>query len=57
MKETALGLNRNMKFYFCPMSINMNKGIDGLCGFIRSNLMRAPLSSEVFILWVKTGSR
>lgn len=53
MKETALGLNRNMKFYFCPVSINMNKGIDGLCGFIRSNLMRDPLSSEVFIFMGK----
>lgn len=31
----------------------MNKGIDGLCGFIRSNLMRDPLSSEVFIFMDK----
>lgn len=31
----------------------MNKGIDGLCGVIRSNLMRDPLSSEVFIFMGK----
>ena len=31
----------------------MNKGIDSLCGFIRSNLMRDPLSSEVFIFMGK----
>ena len=38
-----------MKFYFCPEYVNMQKGIDSLCGFIRSNLMRDPFSNEVFI--------
>lgn len=49
MKETVLGLNKDMKFYFCPEYVNMQKGIDSLCGFIRSNLMRDPFSNEVFI--------
>ena len=52
MKETVLGLNKDMKFYFCPEYVNMQKGIDSLCGFIRSNLMRDPFSNEVFI-WRK----
>lgn len=48
MKETVLGLNKDMKFYFCPEYVNMQKGIDSLCGFIRSNLSD-PFSNEVFI--------
>ena len=31
MKETVLGLNKDMKFYFCPEYVNMQKGIDSLC--------------------------
>lgn len=49
MKETVLGLNKGMKYYFCNEAVNMGKGIDGLCGVIRSNLLRDPFSCEVFI--------
>lgn len=49
MKETILGLNRDIKYYFCQETINMGKGIDGLCGVIRNSLLRDPFSSEVFV--------
>lgn len=53
MKETILGLNRDMKFYFCQETVNMGKGIDGLCGVVRSSLLRDPFSSEVFVFLSK----
>ena len=37
------------KIEWLPEYVNMQKGIDSLCGFIRSNLMRDPFSNEVFI--------
>lgn len=49
MKDTILGLSKDMKYYFCQTPVNMGKGIDKLCGFIRSNLNRDPFSTEVFV--------
>ncbi len=49
MKETVLGLNKEMKYYFCQETVNMGKGIDGLCGVVRSSLLRDPFSTEVFV--------
>lgn len=49
MKETVLGLTKDLNYYFCQETVSMGKGIDALCGVIRSNLSRDPLSNEVFI--------
>ncbi len=49
MKETVLGLNKKLKYYLYQGSVNMGKGIDALSGLIRNDLMRDPLSDEVFI--------
>ena len=53
MKETILGLNREMKYYFCQEAVNMGKGIDKLCGVIRDTLLRDPFSNEVFVFLSK----
>lgn len=53
MKGTILGLDRRMKYYFCQETVNMGKGIDGLCGVIRSSLLRDPFSTEVFVFLSK----
>jgi hypothetical protein len=39
MKGTVLGLIKDMKYYFCQESVNMRKGIEGLCGVIRGSLL------------------
>ena len=49
MKGTVLGLIKDMKYYFCQESVNMRKGIEGLCGVIRGSLLRDPFSMEVFV--------
>ena len=49
MKGTVLGLTKDMKYYFCQEPVNMGKGIEGLCGVVRSNLLRDPFSMEVFV--------
>ena len=44
-----LGLGEDLHYYFCVGHTSMNKGIDSLCGVVRHQLHRDPLSGEVFI--------
>jgi len=43
------GLGENLDYYFCVGDVSMRKGIDALCGVIRHQMGRDPLSGEVFI--------
>ena len=43
------GLNDSQQYYLCPESCDMRKGFDTLCGVVRSDMGRDPLSGEVFI--------
>lgn len=43
------GLGEDLQYYFCVGHTSMNKGIDSLCGVVRHQLHRDPLSGEVFI--------
>jgi len=42
-------LNESHKYYLCLGSCDMRKGFDALCGVVRSDMGRDPLSGEVFI--------
>jgi len=42
-------LSDNLQYYFCTGSTDMRKGFDTLCGVVRSQMGRNPLSGEVFI--------
>lgn len=53
MKETVLGLNRSLKYYFYQDTINIGKGINSLSGLIKNDLMRNPKENEVFIFLSK----
>jgi transposase len=44
-----LGLGEELQYYFCVGNTSMNKGIDSLCGVVREQMRRDPLSGEVFI--------
>src|SRR5215469_13977073 len=43
------GLNESQQYYLCLSSCDMRKGFDALCGVVRSEMGRDPLSGEVFI--------
>ena len=43
------GLNESQQYYLCCASCDMRKGFDTLCGVVRSQMGRDPLSGEVFI--------
>jgi len=43
------GLNESHRYYLCPAGCDMRKGFDALCGVVRSDMNRDPLSGEVFI--------
>ena len=43
------GLGENLDYYFCVGDVSMRKGIDALCGVIRHQMGRDPLSGEVYI--------
>jgi transposase len=42
-------LSENLTYYLCARSTDMRKGFDTLCGVVRSQMGRDPLSGEVFI--------
>jgi transposase len=42
-------LTDNLQYYLCTGSTDMRKGFDTLCGVVRSQMGRNPLSGEVFI--------
>jgi len=43
------GLNESQQYYLCHASCDLRKGFDTLCGVVRSQMGRDPLSGEVFI--------
>jgi transposase len=42
-------LEESHQYYLCPGSCDMRKGFDALCGVVRTEMGRDPLSGEVFI--------
>ena len=42
-------LSNNLQYYLCTGATYMRKGFDTLCGVVRSQMGRDPLSGEVFI--------
>lgn len=42
-------LSDNLQYYLCTGATDMRKGFDTLCGAVRSQMGRDPLSGEVFI--------
>ncbi len=42
-------LNESHRYYLSVCSTDMRKGFDALCGVVRSQMGRDPLSGEVFI--------
>jgi len=42
-------LSDNLQFYLCTGVTDMRKGFNTLCGVVRSQMGRNPLSGEVFI--------
>jgi transposase len=47
-------LTSSHHYYLCPGSCDMRKGFDTLCGVVRSEMHRNPLSGEVFIFMNKS---
>ena len=43
------GLNESQRYYLCCNHSDLRKGFDALCGVVRSEMGRDPLSGEVFI--------
>ena len=44
-----LSLSDNLQYYLCTGATDMRKGFNTLCGVVRSQMGRDPLSGEVFI--------
>ena len=42
-------LNESLSYYYFRESTDMRKGFDALCGVVRGQMQRNPLSGEVFI--------
>lgn len=42
-------LNDSLDYYYLNQPADMRKGFDSLCGLVRSQMNRNPLSGEVFI--------
>ncbi len=42
-------LSDNLQYYLCTGATDIRKGFDTLCGVVRSQMGRDPLSGEVFI--------
>ena len=42
-------LSDNLQYYLCTGATDMRKGFDTLCGVVRSQMGRNPMSGEVFI--------
>lgn len=49
-------LNDSLNYYFLHQPADMRKGFDSLCGLVRSQMNRNPLSGEVFIFMNRTRS-
>lgn len=42
-------LNSQHRYYFSPEPVDMRKGIDSLCAYVRCKMAMDPLSSNIFI--------
>ena len=42
-------LTKSMRFYLCPVAIDMRKGIYSLYQYVKSEMRRNPLSGEVYL--------
>lgn len=42
-------LNDTMRYYLCPGSTNMRKGINGLCGVVHEQMQQDVRNGDVFI--------
>ena len=49
-------LNESLSYYYFRECVDMRKGFDALCGVVRGQMQRNPLSGEVFIFmnWPRT---
>jgi len=47
-------LNDSLNYYYYRESTDMRKGFDALCGMVRSEMLRNPLSGEVYIFMNRT---
>ena len=47
-------LNDSLSYFFYRESTDMRKGFDALCGLVRSQMLRDPLSGEVYIFMNRT---
>ncbi len=47
-------LNDSLSYYYYRETTDMRKGFDALCGMVRSQMHRNPLSGEVFIFMNRT---
>ena len=47
-------LNDSLSYYYFRDSTDMRKGFDALCGLVRSQMQRNPLSGEVYIFMNRT---
>jgi hypothetical protein len=49
-------LTDHLQYYLCAGATDMRKGFDTLCGVVRSQMGRDPLSGEVFIFINRQGN-
>ena len=49
-------LNDSLSYFYFRDATDMRKGFDALCGIVRSQMSRNPLSGEVFIFMNRTRS-
>ena len=42
-------LNNQYHYYFCPAPVDMRKGIDSLCAYVRFEIKMDPISCNVFV--------
>lgn len=52
-----LSLHPSQRYFFYNGVTDMRKGFDGLCGVVRDQFQRDPLSGDVFIFLSRSGSR
>jgi len=50
----VLGFNAHQKYYFYNDSVDMRKGVHGLCGLVRNELEEEPTNGHVYIFFSKS---
>lgn len=49
-----LGFNAHQRFYIYKDSVDMRKGVHGLCGLVRNELDEEPMNGSVYIFFSKS---